>query len=157
MAERWMGIVVSGDKVIVVDAEVPDDGHLVLQNDDTWKLQTGNRATAYDVINRQCRDYLRANGITKVMIKASAISLGSTKVAHLESAELRGVIQAAAASVCETKILKKATLSRTFGERKVDEYTKDDGFWVKHYTGKDLRVGSREAAIMLLAESGRNE
>ena len=35
MPERWVGIVVTGDKVIVVDAEVPDVGQLVLQNDDT--------------------------------------------------------------------------------------------------------------------------
>lgn len=157
MTERWVGIVVTGDKAIVVDAEVPDEGQLVLQNDDTWKLQDGDRASAYNVIGQQCRDYLQANGISKALIKASAISLGATKLAHLESAELRGVVQASAASVCETKVLKKASLSRTFGKRKVDEYTKDNGFWVKHFTGEALRVGSREAAIMLLSESGRNE
>lgn len=157
MPERWIGIVVSGDKAVVVDAEVPEHGELVLQNDATWKLQEGNRAAAYNVIGQQCRDYLQANGISKVLIKASAISLGATKLAHLESAELRGVIQAYASSVCETRVIKKASLSRTFGKRKVDEYTKDNAFWVKHFTGETLRVGSREAAIMLLSESGRNE
>lgn len=158
MPERWVGIVVTGDKVIVVDAEVPVEGQLVLQNDDTWRLQGGDdRAAAYNVIGQQCRDYLRANEISKVLIKASAISLGGTKIGHLRSAELRGVIKGAAASVCSVKEFSKAALSRNFGERKVDEYAKDDGFWIAHFTGEGLRAGSREAAIMLLAESGRNE
>lgn len=157
MTKRWVGIVVSGDKVIVVDAEVPDAGQLVLQNDDTWKMQGGDRAAAYNVIGQQCHDYLRANGVTKVLIKASAVSLGGTKIGHLRSAELRGVIKGAAASVCEVKEFSKAALSRNFGDRRVDEYAKDNAFWMTHFTGEELRVGSREAAIMLLAESGRNE
>lgn len=157
MTKRWVGIVVSGDKVIVVDAEVPDAGQLVLQNDDTWKMQGGDRAAAYNVIGQQCHDYLRANGVTKVLIKASAVSLGGTKIGHLRSAELRGVIKGAAASVCEVKEFSKAALSRNFGDRRVDEYAKDDAFWMTNFTGEELRVGSREAAIMLLAESGRNE
>lgn len=157
MTERWVGIVVSGDKVIVVDAEVPDAGQLILQNDDTWKMQGGDRAAAYNVIGQQCRDYLRANGVTKVLIKGSAVSLGGTKIGHLRSAELRGVIKGAAASVCEVKEFSKAALSRNFGDRKVDEYAQDSAFWVAHFAGEELRVGSREAAIMLLAESGRNE
>lgn len=157
MHERWVGMVVSGDKVIVVDAEVPGAGQLVLQNDATWKLQGGDRAAGYHVIGQQCRDYLRGNGVSKALIKASAISLGSTKLAHLQSAELRGAVLAAAASVCDVKVCSKAAMSRSFGKRKVDEYTKDDGFWLKHFTGENLRSGSREAAIMLLSESGRNE
>lgn len=157
MSERWVGIVVTGDKVIVVDAEIPETGQLVLQNDTTWRLQDGDRASGYNVLGKQCRDYLSENGVSKVLIKASAISLGATKLAHLRSAELRGAIQAAAASVCEVKVSSKAALSRSFGKRKVDEYTKDNGFWLRHFTGADLRAGSRESAIMLLAESGRNE
>lgn len=157
MPERWIGVVVTSDKAIVVDAEVPDKGQLVLQNDETWRLQGGDRATAYSVIGQQCRDYLRANGVSKLLVKASAVSLGGTKIGHLRSAELRGVIKGAAASVCEVKEFSKAALSRNFGERKVDEYAKDNDFWLTHFTGKDLRAGSREAAIMLLAESGRNE
>ena len=33
MAERWLGVVVSGDKVTIVDAEVPDSGPLVVLAD----------------------------------------------------------------------------------------------------------------------------
>ena len=157
MPERWVGIVVTGDKVIVVDAEVPDEGQLVLQNDETWRLQGGDRAAAYHVIYQQCRDYLRANAVSKVLIKASAVSRGGTKIGHLRSAELRGVIKGAARSVCEVKEFSKAALSRNFGERKVDEYVQDGEFWMTHFTGENLRAGSREAAIMLLAGSGRNE
>ena len=36
MHERWVGMVVSGDRIIIVDAEVPDTGQLVVQNDATW-------------------------------------------------------------------------------------------------------------------------
>lgn len=157
MTERWVGMVVSGNKVIVVDAEVPDTGQLVLQNDTTWKLQEGDVPAAYSVISQQCREYVRGNGVSKVLIKASAVSRDGTKLAHLQSAELRGVIQAASASECEVKVCSKSVLSKTFGKRKVDEYTKDNGFWQAHFTGQSLRTGSREAAIMLLAESGRNE
>lgn len=140
-----------------MDAEVPDEGQLVLQNDETWKMQGGDRATAYKFIGRQCQDYLGANGVSKVFIKASAVSLSGTKVSHLRSAELRGVVMGAAASVCEVKEISKAALSRNFGARRVDDYAKDDQFWMTPFTGEKLRVGSREAAIMLLAGSGRNE
>lgn len=157
MPQRWVGIVVTGDKAVVVDAEIPDAGQLVLQGDVTWMLQGGDRAAAYNVFGQQCRDYLRANGVSKVLIKASAVSLGGTKIGHLRSAELRGVVKGAAASICEVKEFSKAVLSRNFGDRKVDEYAKDNEFWITHFAGEELRVGSREAAIMLLAESGRNE
>ena len=155
MTERWVGIVVAGDSVILVDSEVPETGQLVLQNDATWRLQAGDRAPAYNVIHQQCRDYLAENKISKVLIMESATARGAGLL-HLRSAELRGVVYAAAASVCEVKSVSKSVLSRTFGERKVGEYEKDDGFWTKHFTGTDLRVGSRSAAIMLLSESGRN-
>jgi len=154
MAERWVGMVVSGDKVSVVDAEIPDTGPLVLQADFTWKLQDGDRPEAYNVLSQQCANYLREYGIDKVLIKASATSRAGVKLGHFLSAELRGATLAAAASVCEVKALSKAVLSRNFGERKVDEYTKDDEFWDQHFNGKPLRAGSREAAIMLLAERG---
>ena len=154
MSERWVGMVVSGDKVTIVDAEIPDTGPLVLQSDVTWKLQDGDRPEAYNVLSQQCVNYLRENGIDKVLVKASATSRAGVRLGHFHSAELRGATQAAAASVCKVKTMSKAVLSRNFGDRKVDEYTKDDGYWDQHFDGEPLRVGSREAAIMLLAERG---
>ena len=155
MSERWVGMVVSGDKVTVVDAEVPDTGPLSLQADVTWRLQAGEKPAAYNVLSQLCANYLRENGINKVLVKASATSRAGIKIGHFHSAELRGVVQAASASICEVKVVSKAALSRGFGERKVDEYTKDDGYWDQHFDGDPLRAGSREAAIMLLAERAK--
>lgn len=152
MTERWVSMVVSGNKVIVVDAEMVDTGPLVLQADVTWTLQSDDRPAAYNVLRQQCADYLRENKIAKALVNESAASRRAVNVSHFHSAELRGVVQAAAASVCEVKTIAKGTLSRTYGDRKVDEYAKDEEFWDEHFDGGDLRVGSRTAAIMLLAE-----
>jgi hypothetical protein len=72
---------------------------------------------------------------------------------HLDAAELRGVVMCAA-TVSTVQCLAKNLVSRKFGERKVDEYIKDGGFWDTNMTG-DLRAGSREAAMMLLAARGK--
>jgi hypothetical protein len=73
----------------------------------------------------------------------------------LISAEVRGVIIAAAASVCEVKVVSKAVISRTYGERKVDEYLDDDAFWNEHTQGGKLRKMSREAAMLVVAARNR--
>lgn len=151
MAERWVGVSVSGDKVILVDASIDADGPIVIVSDQSAKLQSGDRARAYAVIHNQVVDYLRENKIQKVVVKASALSTGSTKMAHLEAAELRGIVIAAAASCCDVSLLAKGHISRTFGNRKVDEYVKDEKFWAAEIEGAPLRSGSREAAMVLLA------
>ena len=61
---------------------------------------------------------------------------------------------AAAASVCPVRTIVKATISRTFGTRNVDEYVKDDEFWNENVQGVKLRGGSREAALILIADRG---
>jgi hypothetical protein len=71
------------------------------------------------------------------------------------SAEVRGVIIAAAASVCEVKVASKAVTSRTYGERKVDEYLVDDAFWHEQTQGGRLRKTSREAAMLVIAARNR--
>lgn len=147
---RWVGMVVSGAGIAMVDAEVPDEGPIVMENDQTIKLPTGRRERAYALVHQQCVNYLREHEIERVVIMASAASRAGGGVAHLESAELRGVVTAAAASVCPTEHSKKALISRTFGERKSDEYLADEGFWDENVDG-DVRVGSRMAALLLLA------
>src|SRR5690349_17931757 len=126
---RRLGIVVASDKVVMVDAEVPDVGPLVVQMDDTWTMQDGERPLAYTVMHRRVADYVREQKIEKVVIKASALSMGSTKMAHLHAAELRGVVACAAAEVAGVELIAKAHMSRTFGQRKVDEYVADNTFW----------------------------
>ena len=59
----------------------------------------------------------------------------------------------AAAAGSETQCLAKGHISRTFGERKVDQYVADKGFWEDNVLGQ-LRAGSREAAMILLAARG---
>jgi len=155
MTERLVGLTVSGEKVVVVDAEVPDDGPIVLLADHTWTLQKGAREDAYHVIYQQVANYLREHEIGRVVLKASAVNVrGSMKLAHLESAEVRGVVIAAARSVCPVRSIAKATVSRRFGERTVDEYVKDDAFWTDNTEGVGLRAGSREAALLLIADRG---
>jgi hypothetical protein len=151
MPDRWLGIVVRSDEIVLVDAEVPDSGPLLLQGDHSWQLQKGARGAAYVVLHQQVADYVRENGIDRVVVKGSAVSLGGTKLVHLHAAELRGVVLCAAATETSTQTVSKNHISRTFGDRKVDEYVKDDRFWSSQVTGAKLRVGSREAAMILLA------
>jgi hypothetical protein len=151
MPDRWLGVVVGSEKVTVVDVTVPAKGPIIIQGDHSWPLQRGERPAAYRVMHQQLGDYAREHGIVRAIVKGSALSRGGTKQAHLEAAELRGVVLAALSDVTETSIASKAHISRTFGNRKVDEYLKDDAFWKANVTGGNLRNGSREAAMVLVA------
>jgi hypothetical protein len=151
MTDRWLGIVVSGDKVTIVDVEVDGDKPLVLQNDDTWTLQPGDRSEAYATMSQQAADYVRENAIKRVVVKESAVSGGAATMALLQSAELRGAVMAALGAIVPVEVRSKASISKTYGERKVDEYVADADFWKKEIVGVNLRAGSREAAMILLA------
>lgn len=152
MAERRVGIVVTGGTVKVIDANIPDDDDdpIEIIADDKWDLQQGSHPEAYDVIYRRCANYLREHKIKRAVIKASEIARPA-KLAHFESAELRGVIIAAAASVTAVTLIKKSVITKTYGARKFDEYLKDDEFWDEQTTGKPIRKTSREAAMVLIA------
>ena len=96
--------------------------------------------------------YVREHKIAFAIVKESALPLrGAPKLALLHAAELRGVTMSALASVCETKSVARAAISRKFGARNVDEYLKDNGFWTDEANGIDLRAGSREAAMQIIA------
>jgi hypothetical protein len=125
MTNRWLGLTATKDSVVAVDATIPDNGDdpIVIMSDDTWRVQKGDRAAAYHVLHQQCADYIKENGIDTVIVKASAVAgKGSATLGILLSAEVRGVVIAAAASQCQVKALSKALVSRTYGDRKVDEY-----------------------------------
>lgn len=153
MTNRCVGFVVVGEMVTVVDADIPDDKDdpITIVADDTWRLQKGDKGSAYAVLHQRCADYLRENKIASVIVKASALPTGAARLGLLASAEARGVIIAAAASVCDVKIVAKAVISRTYGERKVDEYIQDDTFWNEQTEGGKLRKTSREAAMLVIA------
>jgi hypothetical protein len=158
MAKRCVGFIIVGEMVTVVDAEIPDDpsAPLTILADATWKLQDGERAPAYAVLHQRCADYLRENGVGSAVVKASALpTSGAPKLSLLTSAEVRGVVIAATASVCDVRVVSKAVISRTYGERKVDEYLQDDGFWDGQTQGGRLRKTSREAAMLLIAARDR--
>lgn len=65
------------------------------------------------------------------------------------------MVAAAAAEFAPTQFVAKATISRTFGARKADDYVADDSFWSGRLDGKELRAGSREAALLILSAGGK--
>ncbi|VVO01574.1 hypothetical protein [Pseudomonas fluorescens] len=156
MASRCVGLVVGANEVTVVDTSIPDDPEapITLIRDETWKLPTGDRSKAYDTVFHRCKDFLEGHKVDQVVIKGSALSQSGAGMGLLEGAELRGIIMCAAASSCETRVLKKDVISRTYG-RKVDDCVKDDAFWEEHLDGASLRKGSREAAMLVVAQRAR--
>lgn len=151
MGERWLGIVVSSNKVIVVIADVDGASAPNVTFDATWSLQTGDRYQAYAVMYRRIADLAMTKEVTRAVVKESAVSRSGTTKAHLEAAELRGVVLAALASATQTQVLSKSAISRKFGTRKADEYLSDDVFWQTATAGTPIRIGSREAALVLVA------
>ena len=149
--ERWVGVAVSGEQVTLVDATVEAGKPLVINFDKTFKLQKGGRPEAYRTMHYQICDYVHNNKIDLVIIKSSAVSNSAGK-AHLNAAELRGVVMAAAASVTKVAMQSKAQISKNFGERKFDAYLKDGDFWSENVSGVPLRGGSRDAALIILAQ-----
>lgn len=147
------GVVVVGEAVTVVFAEVPSEPNdpIVVISDNTIKLQTGERGDALAVMYARCVDLFNQTKTESVVIKASALSMSGMKLAALESAEVRGVVIAAAASKTAVAILSKAKISRTYGDRKVDEYLADDSFWAAKAAGTKLKKSSREAAMLIIA------
>lgn len=158
MSKRYLGILANSDVVTIIEADIPGapDAPLVVIGDFSWKIQKGGRAAAYSVLHQQCVDHIRENNVDGVVIKASAIPQGSAKLGLLLSAEVRGVVMAAAASVCaNTTEITAASISRNYGDRKIAEYIADDGFWATVTTGGAIRKSSRDAAMLLVAHRNR--
>jgi TRAP-type uncharacterized transport system substrate-binding protein len=124
------GIVVSGNTVTIVivgGTTAPFD----CESEEVFTLQTGDRAPAYSVMLTRVADFLKQHGVEKTIFKASAVSgQGGQKEVNLLAAELRGVVQVAAINAqSEVKTVKKSLLSKE-RTKNVDDYVKDDGFWV---------------------------
>ena len=153
MSKRLASFVVSGDAVKVVVAQVPTDpkNPISIEYDQTWNLQSGAREPALHVLHQRCASFLKEQQIKSVVLKASAAPRSAATLSLLHSAEVRGVVIAAAASVADVLSLAKGVISRTYGNRKVDEYLKDEAFWTSKTTGSALRAGSREAAMLIIA------
>lgn len=153
MSKYRAGVVVGGESVTVVYAEVSSDANdpIVVISDNTIKLQKGERGEALSVMYARCVDLFTQTKTESAVIKASALSMSGMKLAALASAEVRGVVIAAAASKTAVAMLAKAKVSKTYGERKVDEYLSDDSFWAAKAIGIKLKKSSREAAMLIIA------
>lgn len=155
MSGKWLGIKVSGDVITMVGLDCSDKDYIPdVLVDQTMKLQSGDRLEAYNFMYKRVLDYINENGFSDVVIKSSALSR-NTKLSHLKSAELRGVVLAAcSASNANAVQLAKAVVSKTFGERKADEYISDESFWADEINGS-IRKSSREAALLVLSKTGK--
>lgn len=153
MSKYSAGVVVMGESVTVVHAKIPSDPSdpIIIISDNTIKLQTGERGEALAVMYARCVDLFTQTKTESAVIKASALSMSGMKLAALASAEVRGVVIAAAASKTAVTILAKSMISKTYGERKVDEYLADDSFWEDKAEGIKLKKSSREAALLIIA------
>ncbi len=146
-----LGVTVSGEAIQVVHMDTGQTKPFLV-NQFTWKLQTGDVVDAYHVMHERVRDYVANHGVSEVIIKASAVGQSRPTLAHLRSAELRGVICVAAkVGGAMARLVSKAVISRTFGDRKVDQYVEDDGYWKEALDG-DLTKGRREAALLVLSQ-----
>jgi hypothetical protein len=149
---RYLGIVVKKETVIAIDGSLTDLGKIVINGRNKWDLQTGERSLAYAIMFKNVQDYITQNSIQRVVIKESALSgKGGAKKGMLFAAELRGVVMAASARVVEVRTISKSSISHKYGNRKVDQYLKDDQFWDDCIDG-DLNKGDREAALLILAD-----
>ena len=152
MPTRLIGVTVGSGQVNVVLLSQETNGSFTLDEETTLKLQDGDRASAYSVMHGQFLDYVLQHASACVCVKRSAVSRRGTTLAHLEAAELRGVILAAASQAnAEVRTVSKAATSRTFGDRKVDQYLRDDGYWNGIGLG-GLKKGMREAAFAAVCE-----
>jgi hypothetical protein len=152
MTQKIAGIKVSGDSLEMVVLEQDSTGAFTLANQTTMQLQSGDRASACNILHNQLSDYLTQRKVACTCIIGSAVMPGrSATLALLHSAELRGVAMAAAAAAGDTKCVTKASIGRTLGDRKCDEYVKDEEFWdALGILG--LKKGMREAAIVAVSQ-----
>ena len=152
MATKLLGAKIGSDMAEIVVLTKEDNGNFTLEDQTTMKLHDGPRPTAYDTFHGEFSDFIAHQHVQTVCIKGSTVSMGGTKLAHLHAAELRGVVQAAAAAAgVEVRIMTKSAASRNFGDRNVDAYLKDDAFWTGINLGA-LRNGLREAAFAAISE-----
>jgi hypothetical protein len=161
MSQFIAGLVVVGDKTTVVYADVPDDADvpITILSDDSWKMQVGARGSALDYLYKRVKNFFGEHQIDLIVVKGSAVTQGKATLALLESAETRGAVIAAAASVTSVDVLTKAAISKSYRHKKypkrdVDDIVGDDVFWEAELAGAKLRKTSREAALLILASRG---
>lgn len=154
MVIKKIGITAGRTQLTVVRMEF-EAGTVSSVSDETWPLQNGHRPLAYQRMYERMLNYLKEHGISHVIVKGSASAQKGLGLSHLEAAELRGVVLAAAcASGATVKSTTKSMLSRVFGKRNTDDYLTDNKFWEERGLD-DIRKGSRETALLILNEQGK--
>jgi hypothetical protein len=152
MAERWVGITVSGKDVTLVQLDF--DGHQTNAEDVTWQLQDGARPAALTAMQERVRTFLSERKVDVVVVRPSMGNpRGGATRSLLESAELRGVVTAAAASVSQVHEVPLTAASKSVGTRPAAEYRVDETFWSK--IQGQIRKGSRETALLVFAARPR--
>jgi hypothetical protein len=155
---RWAGIQASGKSVRIVAVDEDKNGELTYVGTETCPLQDGDHCAALEQVRTRVMNSLRTLSIQKVALLDTAA--GKTiGFAHLQGAELRGVVKAAAsAAVGDVVLVKKGVASRTFGARKVDGYVADAAWFGEQIAGPELSKVDREVVFCILAaRKPRNE
>jgi hypothetical protein len=153
MSRKILGVTATGKVVSLVLLEKIDEDNFNLIDEFSLTLQAGDRAKAYGNLGQRFRDYITGKSIETICVKASAPSGSGATQALLEGAEVRGIILAAATSVCSNVVQSTTSkLSKSFGERKVKEYCADSSFW-KSLNLLKLKSGMREAALFAIAQT----
>jgi hypothetical protein len=135
-------------QMVVLDWLNPDP-IFVLVHQRELGLAAGPRPQAYHDFSAQFSAVLDSQKIERFYFNASVVP-PSTKLTHLEAAELRGVVQSTAITHSEVVPVTNANISRNFGKRKSAEYLKDDAYWAKTVQGT-LPKGYRPAALTAIA------
>lgn len=156
MRELWAGLQLSGNGIAVVVLDCSKEEYVVF-DDTNILLQQGDRSEAYAILMQHLEDFLREKNVKTVCMKASAVPRFGFSLAHLQTAELRGIAIATVKNLgCDLFLIPKSTLSQRYGSRKADEYIKDDQFW-NNKLDREIRKGSREAALLVVAAKELNQ
>jgi hypothetical protein len=143
-----VGIVVSSNKITMVEGRKNDDGTVTLIKDEVFNLEQGDRHVAYVAMHKRVHDRLQ-HGVSHVVLKASSAGKFTGSQAALLAAELRGVLISAVPNSVMLAQQHIKNLSQA-GSRKVADYTKDDTWWDEHFSGA-VRKANREAAYLIIA------
>lgn len=143
------GIVTGGDHIDLVIGNFEADRTVTVTTARTLTLGSGTRAAQLCSIAEQLRTVLREANVENCYVRGSAYSMGM-KLAHLESAEVRGIAVIVAGSVSNVTLLAPAVVGRTFGDRKPQEYLSDNSFW-KQQGCESLAKKYRQACLQILA------
>src|SRR4051812_36703095 len=110
MSERWAGLTVSSDHIVLVDAE--DDGTEVrFMLEQTWPLDEGPRAAAYRKMHQRIASHAREKRITHAILNASEYWPANPTKDGYEAAELRGVAMCALAETAMVDTILRKNLT----------------------------------------------